>query len=338
MACNSFTSVSLEPPLVLFCAAKSSSTWPRIQAAGKWAANILDEDGEEICRLFAQKGADRFAHIAYTTGPHRCADARRRARVRRLRDRRRARRRRSRHRRRAGARARLRTPRASRCSSTAAATAASRCRARASKARVDARLGALSARRNRSPRWIRVVAAMIAITASASARTQPTSADAEQEGEARDERGSRPPARPARGRSGTATVRLGGGRARRRQPRRDPALEDAGGARSPAGPPSAPTARSSASAGDEPRDPEDECREERDADGALRDPVGPGVDPFDRLIHRRHPNPTRLPRDLCATCDSRDHLRTCGPTTPDRASRNAYRFATLRVQGLALGE
>jgi 3-hydroxy-9,10-secoandrosta-1,3,5(10)-triene-9,17-dione monooxygenase reductase component len=68
MACNSFTSVSLEPPLVLFCAAKSSTTWPRIQAAGKWAANILDEDGEEVCRLFAQKGADRFARIAYAPG------------------------------------------------------------------------------------------------------------------------------------------------------------------------------------------------------------------------------------------------------------------------------
>jgi len=68
MACNSFTSVSLDPPLVLFCAAKSSTTWPRIQAAGKWAANVLDDDGEEICRLFAQKGADRFARIAYTPG------------------------------------------------------------------------------------------------------------------------------------------------------------------------------------------------------------------------------------------------------------------------------
>jgi 3-hydroxy-9,10-secoandrosta-1,3,5(10)-triene-9,17-dione monooxygenase reductase component len=68
MACNSFTSVSLEPQLVLFCAAKSSTTWPRIQAAGKWAANILDEDGEEVCRLFAQKGADRFAHLEYTAG------------------------------------------------------------------------------------------------------------------------------------------------------------------------------------------------------------------------------------------------------------------------------
>jgi 3-hydroxy-9,10-secoandrosta-1,3,5(10)-triene-9,17-dione monooxygenase reductase component len=68
MACNSFTSVSLDPPIVLFCAAKSSSTWPRIQASGKWAANFLDEDGEEICRLFAQKGADRFAHIGITPG------------------------------------------------------------------------------------------------------------------------------------------------------------------------------------------------------------------------------------------------------------------------------
>src|SRR5260370_32519380 len=61
MACNSFTSVSLDPPLVLFCAAKSSTTWPRIQAAGKWAANVLDDYGEAICRLFAQKGADPFA-------------------------------------------------------------------------------------------------------------------------------------------------------------------------------------------------------------------------------------------------------------------------------------
>ncbi len=68
MACNSFTSVSLDPPLVLFCAAKSSSTWPRIQQAGKWAANMLAEDGEEICRTFAEKGADRFSSVAYTRG------------------------------------------------------------------------------------------------------------------------------------------------------------------------------------------------------------------------------------------------------------------------------
>ena len=60
--------VSLDPPLVLFCAAKSSSTWPRIQAAGKWAANVLGEDDEEVCRLFAQKDADRFAHMTFRPG------------------------------------------------------------------------------------------------------------------------------------------------------------------------------------------------------------------------------------------------------------------------------
>jgi 3-hydroxy-9,10-secoandrosta-1,3,5(10)-triene-9,17-dione monooxygenase reductase component len=68
MAANSFTSVSLEPALVLFCASKTSTTWPRIQATGRWAANILDEEGEELTRLFAQRGADRFAHVSFTVG------------------------------------------------------------------------------------------------------------------------------------------------------------------------------------------------------------------------------------------------------------------------------
>ena len=68
MACNSFTSVSLDPAIVLFCAAKSSTTWPKLRTSGKWAANILGEDGEEVCRLFAQRGADRFAKISYTRG------------------------------------------------------------------------------------------------------------------------------------------------------------------------------------------------------------------------------------------------------------------------------
>ncbi|MCU1429036.1 MAG: hypothetical protein JWL83_3036 [Actinomycetia bacterium] len=66
MACNSFTSVSLDPPLVLFCAAKASSTWPRMQPAKAFAANVLGEDDEEICRLFATKGADRFKHLSWS--------------------------------------------------------------------------------------------------------------------------------------------------------------------------------------------------------------------------------------------------------------------------------
>jgi 3-hydroxy-9,10-secoandrosta-1,3,5(10)-triene-9,17-dione monooxygenase reductase component len=67
MACNSFTSVSLDPPLVLFCAAKSSSTWPRIQSAKHYCVNILAEDGEQLCRTFASKSAaERYDGVGYS--------------------------------------------------------------------------------------------------------------------------------------------------------------------------------------------------------------------------------------------------------------------------------
>lgn len=61
MAANSFTSVSLAPPLIALCAAHNSTTWPAIRAAGGFAVTILREDHEEVCRTFATRGADRFA-------------------------------------------------------------------------------------------------------------------------------------------------------------------------------------------------------------------------------------------------------------------------------------
>lgn len=68
MAANSFTSVSLDPPLVLFCAGKSSTTWPQIEQAGAFAVNILAADQEHVSRLFAAKGADRFDGVGYGHG------------------------------------------------------------------------------------------------------------------------------------------------------------------------------------------------------------------------------------------------------------------------------
>jgi 3-hydroxy-9,10-secoandrosta-1,3,5(10)-triene-9,17-dione monooxygenase reductase component len=68
MACNSFTSVSLDPPLVLWCAAKSSATWPRMQGAQYFAVNVLDEDGEATSRVFATKGVDRFEAVTHHRG------------------------------------------------------------------------------------------------------------------------------------------------------------------------------------------------------------------------------------------------------------------------------
>ena len=68
VAANSFTSVSLDPPLVLFCVSRSSSTWPRIEKARKFAVNILGEHQEEISVLFATKGADRFGETDWHVG------------------------------------------------------------------------------------------------------------------------------------------------------------------------------------------------------------------------------------------------------------------------------
>lgn len=69
MAVNSFTSVSLDPPLVGFCAARSSGTWPRIRQAPGFAVNILTHEQEQVCRAFAGRGADRFAGLEWTTSP-----------------------------------------------------------------------------------------------------------------------------------------------------------------------------------------------------------------------------------------------------------------------------
>lgn len=65
MAIGSFASLSLDPPQVLFCAGKQSSTWPRIQAAGSFCVNVLAEDQEDVCRVFASKAADKFAGIGW---------------------------------------------------------------------------------------------------------------------------------------------------------------------------------------------------------------------------------------------------------------------------------
>jgi flavin reductase (DIM6/NTAB) family NADH-FMN oxidoreductase RutF len=62
---GSFTSVSLFPPLVAFCAGDASASYPRIEAAGHYCVNILADDQEEIARVFADKGDDKFAGIGW---------------------------------------------------------------------------------------------------------------------------------------------------------------------------------------------------------------------------------------------------------------------------------
>jgi 3-hydroxy-9,10-secoandrosta-1,3,5(10)-triene-9,17-dione monooxygenase reductase component len=65
LTCQSFVSLSLEPPLVAFCPGRSSTSWPRIQPSGKFCVNILGEDQEELCRVFATKGGDKFRGVGW---------------------------------------------------------------------------------------------------------------------------------------------------------------------------------------------------------------------------------------------------------------------------------
>ena len=67
---TSFTSVSLDPPLVSFCLGVASSSWPVLARARHVAVHLLAADQTEVARIFASSGIDRFAaHRAWTTGP-----------------------------------------------------------------------------------------------------------------------------------------------------------------------------------------------------------------------------------------------------------------------------
>lgn len=61
---GSFTSVSLDPPLVGFLPAKTSYSWGQIAAAGRFAVNVLGSDSHALCRQLAGR-EERFAGVDY---------------------------------------------------------------------------------------------------------------------------------------------------------------------------------------------------------------------------------------------------------------------------------
>jgi flavin reductase (DIM6/NTAB) family NADH-FMN oxidoreductase RutF len=69
MSVGSFTSVSLDPPLVAFLPARTSTSWPRIAATGRFCVSVLSRDQEELCRAFAVSGADKFREVAWRPAP-----------------------------------------------------------------------------------------------------------------------------------------------------------------------------------------------------------------------------------------------------------------------------
>lgn len=59
-ACQSFASVSLEPPLVLFCADHRGRAWPRIRRAGRFTVSVLREDQGDVCARFGSSRGLKF--------------------------------------------------------------------------------------------------------------------------------------------------------------------------------------------------------------------------------------------------------------------------------------
>ncbi|MER7078004.1 flavin reductase family protein [Saccharopolyspora kobensis] len=64
-ACQSFASVSLDPPLVLFCADHRGRAWPRIRKAGGFCVNVLAEQQSDLCDRFGSSRGAKFAGLSW---------------------------------------------------------------------------------------------------------------------------------------------------------------------------------------------------------------------------------------------------------------------------------
>jgi 3-hydroxy-9,10-secoandrosta-1,3,5(10)-triene-9,17-dione monooxygenase reductase component len=69
LAVGSFFSVSLEPPLVGFCVATNSSTWPAIERTSRFAVSVLADDQVDVCLRLATKASDKFEGLAWSPCP-----------------------------------------------------------------------------------------------------------------------------------------------------------------------------------------------------------------------------------------------------------------------------
>lgn len=72
MTCNSFTSVSLDPVLVLFCAEKVARFHEVVLTSGTWAVSVLAQGQEQVSRRFAVRGRpleDQFSGLPFSVGP-----------------------------------------------------------------------------------------------------------------------------------------------------------------------------------------------------------------------------------------------------------------------------
>ncbi|WP_031469030.1 flavin reductase family protein [Sciscionella sediminilitoris] len=66
MAVSSFTSVSLQPPLISVCVQNSSATWPRLRGSRRLGISVLAEEQDQACRALSSKDGDRFTGVTWS--------------------------------------------------------------------------------------------------------------------------------------------------------------------------------------------------------------------------------------------------------------------------------
>lgn len=65
LSVGSFTSVSLDPPLVAFLPDKASTSWPRIAPTGRFCVNVLARGQQDLALRFAASGGDKFDGLGW---------------------------------------------------------------------------------------------------------------------------------------------------------------------------------------------------------------------------------------------------------------------------------
>jgi 3-hydroxy-9,10-secoandrosta-1,3,5(10)-triene-9,17-dione monooxygenase reductase component len=68
-ACQSFHSLSLDPPMIVVLPGRTSTTWPKIRSVGRFCVNVLAEGQGDLCRAFALSGTDKFAGLTWHPSP-----------------------------------------------------------------------------------------------------------------------------------------------------------------------------------------------------------------------------------------------------------------------------
>ncbi|HVA69450.1 MAG TPA: flavin reductase family protein [Candidatus Binataceae bacterium] len=68
LTANAFSSLSLDPPLVVVCVDKKAESWPHFEQSRVFTVNFLSDDQEALSRRFAVSGGPKFEGVAYRLG------------------------------------------------------------------------------------------------------------------------------------------------------------------------------------------------------------------------------------------------------------------------------